>query len=77
MIWPTLPGLSFRYTKKKINFSFEGMLHFTNYEQLNKTLNTIRDYSFTNYYPRPVLIIPLSQWKLSGLIIMKFIGSPA
>ena len=46
------PGLSFRYTKKKINFSFGGNAAFTNYEQLNKTLNTKRDYSFTNYYPR-------------------------
>lgn len=46
------PGLSFRLTKKKVNASFGSTVGFTNYEQLNKTLNTKREYSFTNYYPR-------------------------
>ncbi|MCD2425418.1 TonB dependent receptor [Niabella pedocola] len=46
------PGLNFRLTKKKYNFSFGTTTGFSNYEQLDRTLNTERKYHFVNYFPR-------------------------
>ncbi|WP_300599250.1 TonB-dependent receptor [Niabella sp.] len=46
------PGLNFRLTKKKYNFSFGAITGFTENEQLDRTLHTERKYHFVNYYPR-------------------------
>ncbi|WP_018626132.1 outer membrane beta-barrel protein [Niabella aurantiaca] len=46
------PGLNFRLTKKKYNFSFGTTTGFTSYEQLDRTLDAERKYHFINYYPR-------------------------
>ena len=46
------PGLSFRYTKKKLNASAGATVGFTNYKQINKTDGNEDDFNFTNYFPR-------------------------
>lgn len=45
------PGLNFRFSNKKINTSFGTRVAFTNYQQLNKTLDSKSSYNFNNYYP--------------------------
>lgn len=46
------PGLNFKMSKKKFNYSFGSRIGFTQYEQINNTRNTAYDYNFTNYYPQ-------------------------
>jgi hypothetical protein len=46
------PGLNFRMNKKKYNYSFGASVGFSDFEQKNRTENTITNYNFTNFFPR-------------------------
>ena len=46
------PGVNFRLNKKKYSFSFGTVVGFTNYTQLNETLNESTQYHYTNHYPK-------------------------
>ena len=46
------PGLNFRLNKKKYSFSFGSTVAFTHFEQKNLSVNTVTNYSYTNFLPR-------------------------
>lgn len=46
------PGMSFRFTRKKLNASAGATVGLTRYQQVNKTDGREDEFYFTNYFPR-------------------------
>lgn len=61
------PGINFRYNGKKINTAIGSMVEFSNYKQDNLTKNTVRTYSFNNYYPQANF-----SYKLKPSVFLRF-----
>ncbi|MFV0605843.1 MAG: outer membrane beta-barrel protein [Niabella sp.] len=54
------PGMSFRYNRNKINATIGATVGFTNYTQINKTLDDKTDFNYTNYFPRASIYYKLT-----------------
>lgn len=71
------PGINFRLSKKKLNFSIGTAAAFTNYEQNDITNNTSRSYKFVNHSPKANLMYKIKPSETISLNYNGYSNAPS